>query len=146
MNEKTKKKRRNKRSFRGKEDYLRMIYELCEEKEGVRSIDIASQLEISKASVSEMLRKLASENLVKIQPYSKIFLTQKGKKEAEKISDKHFIIKKFMEKFLEHDEEKAIEEAHKLEHALSEESVKIISKIIKIEDYKGKINVQSYVG
>ena len=113
-----------------KDDYLRIIYELGEK---ARSVDLARSLKISKASVSEMLRKLAKNNLVKLQPYSKIILTNKGIKHAKNLSDRHFIIKKFVEKFLEHDEPTTLKEAHKLEHALSEESIKIISEIIKID-------------
>ncbi len=128
---------------RRKEDYLRIIHELYKE-EGVRSIALASSLKISKASVSEMLRKLARENLVKIEPYSKVFLTTKGKNKAKNLSDKHFVIKKFVEKFFKYNEEKAAEEAHKLEHALSEESVNIISKILEL-DIK-TFNTLSYVG
>jgi DtxR family Mn-dependent transcriptional regulator len=120
---------------RGKEDYLRTIYELYEERDGVRSIDIAEKLGTSKASVSEMLRKLAKENLIKVKPYSKIFLTQKGKKQGKNLFDKHHIIKQFIKKFIRHGEEKAKEEAHKLEHALSEESVKVISRLLN-ENYK----------
>jgi DtxR family Mn-dependent transcriptional regulator len=131
---------------RGKEDYLRVIYELYEDRKGVRSVEIAKKLNISKASVSEMLRKLASENLVKIKPYSKIFLTVRGKGEAERLFDKHFVIKNFVKKILGHDDKKAREEAHKLEHALSEESVEIISKLMD-ESYGGEVKAKpSYVG
>jgi len=125
-----------------REDYLRIIYEF-EEGKGVRSIDIAKELGISKPSVSEMLRKLAGENLVKIQPYSKIFLTGKGKRKAEKLFDRHFIIKQFVEKVLGHNEEKALEESHKLEHALSEESIEIISELMRLNK---KFPTPSYVG
>lgn len=128
-----------------REDYLRIILELYEDV-GVRSVDIANELGIAKASVSEMLRKLARENLVKIAPYSKVFLTSKGRKEAAQIFNKHFIIKRFVENFFEHDEELTKEEAHKLEHALSAQSVKIINEIMKLENYKEKINIPSYVG
>ena len=127
---------------RSREDYLRLIYEF-EEGKGVRSVDIATELGISKPSVSQMLRKLASENLVKIEPYSKIFLTGKGKKEAENLFDRHFAVKKFIEKFLGHNEEKSAEEAHKLEHALSDESIEIISEIINLNK---KLPSPSYVG
>ena len=135
---------------RGKEDYLRTIYELSEdENTGVRSVDIASELDISKASVSEMLRKLASQKLVKMQPYSKIFLTSKGKKQAENIFDKNYTISRFLKKFLEHDEFLAEKEAHELEHALSEESIKKLNKIMfgKTEHRKSKeAEILSYVG
>jgi len=132
---------------RGKEDYLRTIYELSEdENTGVKSVDIASALVISKASVSEMLRKLASEKLVKMQPYSKIFLTKKGKKQAENIFDKNYTISSFLKKFLEHNEELAAKEAHELEHALSEESIKKLNKIMFGKNENKEAEIPSYVG
>ena len=115
-----------------KEDYLRIIYHLEEdEREGVKSVDIARTLNISKPSVSEMLRKLEKEKLVKIKPYSKVLLTARGREIAEKLFDKHFTIKNFMKRILQYDDEKAREEAHKLEHASSEEAVEILEKIIE---------------
>src|SRR4030042_422230 len=126
---------------KSREDYLRTIYKF-EKGKGVRNVDIANELRISKPSVSEMIRKLAGENLVKIETYSKIFLTGKGKKEAEKLFDRHFAVKKFVEKFLGHNEEKSAEEAHKLEHSLSEESIEIISELIQLNK---KFPTPSYV-
>ena len=69
-------------------------------------------------------RKLASENFVKIKPYSKVFLTAKGKLKAEKMFDSHYTIKRFMKHILKHNEEKADEESHKISHLLSEETIK----------------------
>ena len=116
-----------------REDYLRIIYELHDdiEEKGIRNTDIANQLGISKASVSEMLRKLASDNLIKIQPYSKIKLTRKGEKIAGKLFDRHFTIKSFLKKYFKHNDDKAREEAHKLEHALSEDSVKVMNNMME---------------
>lgn len=119
-----------------KEDYLRVIYELLKEnpdkEKGVKSIDISKILKISKASVSEMIKKLAKENLIITKPYSNISLTAKGRKIAEKITDKHEIIEKFIDK-LNH--KNSHEEAHKLEHVFSDE---LINKIINIEEIKIK--------
>lgn len=118
----------------GKEDYLRAIYELYDELEkekGIKSVEIAYKLKVSKPSVSEMLRKLATQGLVNIKPYSKIFLTTRGKKHAEKLFDKHFAIKNFMKKILRYDDKRAREEAHKLEHAFSHESAELLNKIIE---------------
>jgi len=118
-----------------RENYLRLICELDEGK-GVRSVDIARKLKISKASVSEMLRKLARENLIKIKPYSKIFLTAKGKRKAEMFYNKHYVIKNFLKKILKYKEEKAKEEAHELEHSLSDESVEIIERLMEGKSFE----------
>lgn len=125
---------------KAKEDYLRIIYGL-HNADGVKSVDIANKLNISKASVSEMLKNLHREKLIAIKPYSKIFLTNKGKKHGEKCYDKHRIIKKFMQKFMK--EEKAEKEAHHLEHAFSDETIEIFKDIM----FKNKIiDYPSYTG
>lgn len=130
---------------RGKEDYLRVIYEL-EEKEGIKSIEIAKELKISKPSVSEMLRKLSSKKLIKLKPYSKVFLTAKGKKEAEKIYDKHHLIKNFMKKFFRYEDEKARKEAHSLEHAFSEETIEILKESLYGQAAKEIKILPNYIG
>ncbi len=110
----------------GKEDYLRIIYELDDESgKGVRGVDIARQLKISKASVSEMLRKLAAEKLVRIKPYSKVQLTRIGRIKAGALFDRHFTLKRFLKKILK-DEDKIKQEAHDIEHSLSIETAKIL--------------------
>lgn len=116
---------------RGREDYLRAMWELFDEIKGVKSVDIARKLGISKASVSEMLRKLAKDGLVKIEPYSKIYLTAKGKSIAKDLFDNHIIIKDFLKKYFRYEDDKAVEEAHKLEHAFSEESVLLLNEIVQ---------------
>lgn len=110
----------------GKEDYLRIILELSREQDKVRSIDISKKLKISKPSVSEMLKKLSSLNLIKFEPYSDIELTGKGEKLARKIQDTHETIKKFAEKI---GHQQSGEEAHKLEHHVSPEFLE------KLEDF-----------
>ena len=134
-----------KKRGRGKQDYLRVIHHLTDSyKEGVRSVDIARELEVSKASVSEMLRKLHKENLVHAAPYSKIYLTRKGRNIAEKLYNKHHIIKQFIKKFLGHDNEKANIEAHNLEHAFSDESIQLLQKLMEVEQYS--LQTPGYVG
>lgn len=113
-----------------KENYLRIIYRFDDGK-GIRSIDIAKELEISKPSVSEMLKKLALGGFVKIKPYSKIFLTKKGRKFAEKHFDRHYTVKRFMKNVLKHPEDTAEKEAKKISHVLSDETIDMISKLME---------------
>jgi len=118
-----------------KEDYLRLIY-LLEEKEGIKSIEIARELKITKASVSEMLRKLEKEGFIKKERYSKIFLTRKGKKFGEECFDRYYLIKSFLKKYFNYDEKKAKEEAHELEHVFSEESIQKIKGLIESSSFQ----------
>ena len=111
------------------EDYLRVIFELEKERSEVKSVDIAKKLKISKASVSEMIRKIARKKLISIKPYSKLRLTSKGREKAERLYKKHAVIRGFMSKLLK-DEAQAEEEAHKLEHAFSFDSAEVLNKIL----------------
>lgn len=117
-----------------KEDYLRAIYHLQEEKQnnkaGVKSIDIAKYLNVSKSSISEMLRKLMKQGFIHTVSYGKIRLAPRGKKESIKLTQKHRIIEIFLSKILKVNPKLIHEEAHKLEHAFSDESFKKINLLL----------------
>ena len=110
--------------------YLRTLYKFDDGK-GVKSVILARELGISKPSVSEMLRKLASENLVKIKPYSKVYLTAKGRSQAENHFDSHYTIKRFMKHIIKHPEHKAEKETKKISHLLDKETIRIIENLMK---------------
>jgi len=122
-----------------KEHYLRTIFKFDDGK-GVKSVTLARELKISKPSVHEMLRKLTSEKLVKTNPYSKVFLTAKGKNLAEKHFDRHFTIKRFMKHIIKHPEHIAEEESRKISHALSNETIDILNKLME-EKTKSSENI-----
>ncbi|MEM4271234.1 MAG: metal-dependent transcriptional regulator [Candidatus Pacearchaeota archaeon] len=130
---------------RGKEDYLQAIYQIYENGsgEGVRSIEIAKKFGVSKASVSEMLRKLANEGLVKLKPYSKIFLTFKGRKIAKEFSNKQDIIERFLKKYFGHNDNIIEEEARRLKQAFSDKS---LNKLYEFVEGKKDFNMPGYVG
>ena len=114
-----------------KEDYPRIILELQKENKKAKVTEIARLLNINKASVSEMIKKLAKQKLVIAKPYSSILLTKQGKKEAKKISHKHKTLIKFTKDILNHSHKKAHEEAHKLEHAISLELINKMNKYME---------------
>ena len=117
------------------EDYLGAIFVIKErsmdEKDGIRAVDIAKQLKISKASVSEMVAKLSRLGYIKSEKYSKIHFTKKGFEKAQKITHNHRLIEYFLRQVLKIDIEKIHKEAHLLEHAFSEETIK------KLDDFLG---------
>lgn len=114
------------------ENYLCTTYSIFENNvgEGVKSIDIANKLNISRASVSSMVKKLAKEGYIIADKYSKIFLTEFGKKEARRLMHKHRVIEVFLVDVLGHDIRKVHEEAHKLEHAFSDESIEKLDSLL----------------
>ena len=114
------------------EDYLRTIYAVYErnKKEGIKSADIAKELNISRPSVSSMLKQLAKKRYVLADRYQKIFLTESGKQEARKIMHKHRVIEVFLTDTLGHDIDLVHEEAHNLEHAFSDRSIEKLEELL----------------
>ncbi len=116
------------------EDYLRTIYSLYEKLEnkakGVKSVDIAKELEISKPSVSNMVKKLIAKKYLKAKPYSDIYFTKKGLKEAKRIMHNHRVIEVFLRNILGCDIKRIHEEAHKLEHTFSEYTIRKLDKLL----------------
>lgn len=105
------------------EDYLEAIVMLGgTNKVSVRSVDIARQLDVSKASVSKAINALKEKGLV-VQPYySDITLTEEGYQYAHSVLDRHHMLKKFLVSAIGIDEETAEHEACLMEHAISEDS------------------------
>ncbi len=116
------------------EDYLRVIYSLFERSrdkyEGIKSIDISKELKITRPSVSGMVKKLVRLGYIKCNRYSKIFMTRKGENEAKRIMHSHRVLEVFLADVLGYDISEVHEEAHRLEHAFSEESIKRLDLLL----------------
>ena len=116
-----------------REDYLRAIF-CSRERSGdevVQSVDVAKYLRVSKPAVSEMLKKLKCDGLVKMSPYSSIILTAKGLKEAKKITFKHRVAETFLQKSLGLKKNRVHAEAHKIEHSLSDKVAKNLADFLE---------------
>ncbi len=103
------------------EDYLETIYEIIEEKQGVKAIEIARRLGVGRSSVTEALKNLAEKKLVNYGRYDVISLTPEGKKEARKVALKHKVLYDFLFQILGADEEEAHKNACSIEHVISED-------------------------
>ena len=111
------------------EDYLERILILCEEKGYAQVTEIAKLLDISKASVTEMVNKMKNYGLVKSERYGTITLTDEGKTIAEKIKNRHDLLETFL-LLLGISEENAKNDACVMEHNLSKETAKRLEKFI----------------
>src|SRR5262245_39308520 len=78
------------------EDYLERILELINSKGYARVIDIAASLEISQASVTNMVQRLDAEGLLKYEKYRGLILTAAGKKLARRIAQRHKLLTDFL--------------------------------------------------
>jgi|SRR3989338_3805081 len=114
-----------------KEDYLRAMHHLAVEHDRqIKSIEIADYLNVSRASVSEMLRRLKKTGYVQHERYSRISLTQRGLELAKKLTVKHRLIESFLRDILKMGKEHIHNEAHKLEHAFSDEAISKIKRLL----------------
>lgn len=102
------------------EEYLEALARITAEGRKPTVKGLASMLKVSPASVSEMLRKLASAGFVEYERYGKIILTEKGKREGGRVLRKHRLLEKFLG-MIGVREERLHEEACILEHAVSDE-------------------------
>ena len=71
------------------EDYLEQIHNLIEGKGYARVVDIAKNLEISQASVTNMIQRLDAEGYVIYERYRGVVMTDAGKKIGQEIARRH---------------------------------------------------------
>ena len=115
------------RSNESMEDYLETILILQKKNGNVRSIDIANELNFTKASVSVAMKNLRDKNYVTVQENGYILLTDSGRKIAKDVYERHTILSSLLVR-LGVSEKTALEDACKIEHFLSEESFNAIKK------------------
>jgi len=109
------------------EDYLETILILNQKKGKVRSIDIAGELEYTKASVSVAMKGLREKNLITMDEVGYIELTDTGRKKAENVLERHTLLANCLMK-LGVSEEVAMKDACKMEHDISEETFEALKK------------------
>lgn len=107
------------------EDYLEAIYRIMEAQgsfDGVRSVDVAEQLDVSKASVNKAVSTLKEAGYVTQSHYGRVQLTDQGRAYAAHVWRCHRMLRSFLENDLGVDHETADVEACRMEHALSLET------------------------
>ena len=110
-----------------KEDYLKVMLELSKG-EDIRSIDIASALGISKASVSRMMGVLKDEGYVTKEKYGTVTLTEKGRNVAADIKRRYELLKSFLHDVLGVEAATAARDACRIEHLISPETADKIDR------------------
>ena len=109
------------------EDYLESIYRIMTDDgktsgNSVRSVDVAEQLGVSKASVSKALSTLKEAGMVEQMRYGRVTLTKEGEAYARRVWRTHRVLRTFLHDELGVDAQVADEEACLLEHYLSEDT------------------------
>lgn len=118
---------------RAGEDYLEAIYVLSLGSEGgsVRSVDIADDLKVSKASVNKALSLLKDQGMVSQEHYGKVTLTEEGLAYGRLVWRAHRALRAFLVDEIGVDYETADEEACLMEHALSQNTLNLLIDHLK---------------
>ena len=106
------------------QDYLKTIYKLAHGQNPVASVTtslLAENLSVAPASVTNMLKKLASIKLVEHTPYQGVVLTPTGERVALEVLRHHRLLELYLSEVLGFDLDKVDAEADRLEHVISEE-------------------------
>jgi DtxR family transcriptional regulator, Mn-dependent transcriptional regulator len=136
------------------ENYLKALFNLTFEKgsDQVGTNELAANLMVKPATVSEMLKKLKDKSLIDYEKYGKITLTKKGKKIGIDVLRRNRLWETFLYEKLDFTWDEVQEVAEHLEHI---PSAKLVEKLDKFLDFpsfdphgnpipneKGEIKVQ----
>jgi DtxR family Mn-dependent transcriptional regulator len=109
------------------EEYLESIFKLQQEQHPVSTSRLAEHLKLSPPSVSEMIKKLASKDLVS-HTEKGVCLTEEGKAIAKKVVRRHRLSERLLTDILGFKWDEVHDEACRLEHAISPEMEDRISE------------------
>ena len=114
------------------EDYLKAIYKLSATGGRVTTKELASRLNVSPASVTGMVKRLAScdPSWVDYQKHRGVLLTPEGKRAALEIIRHHRLIEMFLHEVLGYPWEDVHDEAERLEHVISEKFEERIADVL----------------
>ena len=109
------------------ENYLETILMIGLKQPHVRSIDIATELDFSKPSVSVAMKNLRLSGHIEVDSDGFITLTESGRKIAETIYERHQVLSSCLIR-LGVDPQTAAEDACRMEHVISPESFQAIKE------------------
>ncbi len=112
------------------ENYLEQLLLLSREKEKVRAVDLCAALGFSRPTVSVMLRELRQNGFVVVADNGGLSLTEQGEKVARKIYERHCLVTELLVT-LGVSRETAREDACKIEHDISEETLACVRRFLE---------------
>mgnify|MGYP002510964021 FL=1 len=111
------------------EDYLETILILSRRLPTVLSIDLASELNFSKPSVSVAVKNLKNRGYILVSEDGYLHLTDEGQKIAENVYERHTLLADWLI-YLGVDPQIAANDACKMEHDITPESYEAMKKCI----------------
>lgn len=111
------------------EDYIEAIHQISQEKQVVKAIDLSKRLDVKRSSVAEAIKNLQKRELVTYEN-NDILLTEKGLEIAKEVITRHTTLYNFFAKILNVDSEEAQLNACRVEHVITENAFKNLSKFV----------------
>lgn len=137
-----------------KENYIKALYFLHLQNEEISLSDLGKELQVSKPTANDMVKKLKAEGIVISEKYKPIRITEKGKKQASTIIRKHRLSEMFLSQIMKFGWEEVHEIAEELEHIKTEKFFDRMDKLLgypktdphgsPIPDKEGNFNRPNY--
>lgn len=115
---------------RSKQDYLKALWALAPVGEAVPTSRLAAQLGVSAPSVTNMLGRLAAEDLVAHAPRAGARLTARGRRAALGVVRRHRILETFLVEVLGLDWAEVHDDAEVLEHHVSDRVLEALDRVV----------------
>lgn len=109
------------------EDYLECILRLQNRQGEVKSIDVANAMNYSKPSISRAMKILQEKGFIFMDKKKFIHLTDEGLQKAEEVYKRHLLLKEALITLLGVQPETAEQDACRIEHIVSQETIDKIS-------------------
>lgn len=113
------------------ENYLETILLLQQRNGSVRSVDVATELGYTKASISRAVGILREQGYITIENGGELSFTEFGRQTAEAIYERHRYLTSFLELALGLPNEIAARDACRIEHVISQETSDAVKKYVK---------------
>lgn len=110
------------------EEYLETIYNMTMEGDAVIGARLAEKFNVSRPTVTETIRRLVTDGYVVQHKDKSVTLTAEGRKLTEQVLRRHRLAERLLFDLLGMDWIQAHEQAHTLEHGMSEELAQAISE------------------
>jgi Mn-dependent DtxR family transcriptional regulator len=112
------------------EDYLEQIHNLIEAKGYARVVEIAANLGISQASVTNMIQKLDAEGYLVYERYRGVVLTEAGRKIGQEIARRHEVLTRLLATF-GLDAETVHKDVEGMEHHISRQTLEVLTLLME---------------
>ncbi|HEO3016096.1 TPA: metal-dependent transcriptional regulator [Streptococcus agalactiae] len=118
-----------------KEDYLKCIHELGEKNNKISNKKIAEMMQVSAPAVSEMIKKMISEQLIVKDKDLGYYLTKQGLLVVSDLYRKHRLVEVFLVNHLHYTADDIHKEAEVLEHTVSTTFVDQLEKLLDFPQF-----------